>query len=92
MTVAATARPSLAPKARLRTDRASGETLLLYPERGLKLNAIGEEVLRLCTGVPTVAEIAATLATRHGGDSAVVLAEVTAFLDGLAVRGLLRGI
>jgi pyrroloquinoline quinone biosynthesis protein D len=86
------ARPRLSPKARLRPDVRSGRTMLLYPERGLRLNATGEEVLRLCTGEVTVAEIAATLAARHGTDAATVLDEVRAFLDSLAARGLLGGV
>jgi coenzyme PQQ biosynthesis protein PqqD len=87
--IALDARPRLAPRARLRTDRPTGRTLLLYPERGLALNATGEAVLRLCTGEVTVAEIAATLAERHGADPEAVLAEVRTFLDGLVARGLL---
>jgi pyrroloquinoline quinone biosynthesis protein D len=86
------ARPVLAAKARLRPDGQSGRMMLLYPERGLRLNATGEEVLRLCTGQATVAEIADALAIRHGKDLATVLAEVRAFLDGLAARGLLAGL
>lgn len=88
-TIATDARPRLAAKARLRIDRTTGRTLLLYPERGLALNATGEAVLQLCTGEATVAEIAATLAARHGAEPEAVLAEVRAFLDGLALRGLL---
>jgi coenzyme PQQ biosynthesis protein PqqD len=86
------ARPRLAAKARLREDRASGRTLLLYPERGLALNVTGEEVLRLCDGQRTVAAIAETLAARHGAERDAVLAEVTAFLAALADRGLLTGL
>ena len=37
--LSADSRPQLARKARLRTDRLTGETLLLYPEHGLVLNA-----------------------------------------------------
>jgi pyrroloquinoline quinone biosynthesis protein D len=92
VTVPLEARPRLHPKARLRPDVKTGRTMLLYPERGLRLNATGEEVLRLCTGEPTVAEIAATLAQRHGTDGEQVLAEVRAFLDALAARGLLAGV
>jgi coenzyme PQQ biosynthesis protein PqqD len=88
-TIGTDARPRLSPKARLRVDRTTGRTLLLYPERGLDLNATGEAVLRLCTGEATVAEIAATLAARHGADPVAVLGEVRSFLDGLAARGLL---
>jgi pyrroloquinoline quinone biosynthesis protein D len=92
LTVPLDARPRLARKARLRPDVRTGATLLLYPERGLRLNPTGEEVLRLCTGASTVAEIAATIAGRHGQDQQAVLAEVQAFLDGLAARGLLEGV
>jgi coenzyme PQQ biosynthesis protein PqqD len=87
--VAPDARPRLASKARLREDRASGRTLLLYPERGLALNATGEAVLRLCDGKTSVGAMAELLATRHGADPAAVLAEITAFLESLAERGLL---
>jgi coenzyme PQQ biosynthesis protein PqqD len=91
MSVPPDARPRLSARARLRVDGPTGRTLLLYPERGLALNATGEAVLRLCTGEATVAEIAATLAARHDADPAAVLDEVRTFLDGLADRGLLEG-
>ena len=84
------ARPVLASKARVRVDRVSGETLLLYPERGLRLNPTGAAVLQLCTGALTVAEIVAKLAAEHGGDAAQVAADVRAFLRDLTARGLLR--
>lgn len=86
------ARPRLAPKARLRADARSGQTLLLYPERGLKLNRTGVEVLELCTGSASVSEIVTTLAARHRQPEDAVQAEVLAFLDGLAARGLLGGL
>jgi pyrroloquinoline quinone biosynthesis protein D len=89
--VSLSARPVLARKARVRVDHVSGDTLLLYPERGLKLNATGAAVVQLCTGALTVAEIAAQLTAAHGGDPAQILAEVQAFLAALAARGLLGG-
>ena len=39
-------RPTLAAKARLRKDVRSGRYLLLYPERGMELNATGVEIVR----------------------------------------------
>jgi coenzyme PQQ biosynthesis protein PqqD len=90
--IALDARPRLAAKARLRTDRARGRTLLLYPERGLALNATGEAVLRLCDGNRTVGEIADALAAQHSADAAAVRAEVMTFLEALAARGLLGGL
>jgi coenzyme PQQ biosynthesis protein PqqD len=82
MTVAALtadSRPQLARKARLRTDRITGETLLLYPEHGLVLNPSAAAILRLCDG-RSAADIAAELAAP--------LDDVLEFLAALAGRGL----
>jgi coenzyme PQQ biosynthesis protein PqqD len=84
------ARPRLAPKARLRVDAKTGQTLLLYPERGLALNATGAEILGLCTGERCVADIIAALAERHGAHESLA-DDVRAFLTKLAERKLLRG-
>jgi coenzyme PQQ biosynthesis protein PqqD len=87
------ARPRLAPKARLREDRVSGGSLLLYPEKGLALNETAAEILRLCTGEVTVAEIIERLVAKYGDERRDVLAaEVEAFLRSLADRNLLRGV
>jgi coenzyme PQQ biosynthesis protein PqqD len=87
------ARPRLAPKARLRQDRLTGRTLLLYPERGLALNDTATEILALCTGEATVAEIVEALVKKYGDEKrAAVTAEVDAFLQSLVDRNLLRGV
>jgi len=85
------ARPRLAPKARLRVDKLSDRTLLLYPERGLALNATAAEILELCTGERKVREIIELLAQRHG-ERAALAEEVCGFLQQLADRNLLRGL
>jgi len=86
------ARPRLAPKARVRHDRLTGRSLLLYPERGLALNETAAEILGLCTGQATVAEIIEQLVAKYGADKRDTLAaEVRAFLQSLADRNLLRG-
>jgi len=85
------ARPRLAPKVRLRVDRKSGETLLLYPEKGLALNATAAAICDLCDGKLSVAEMIETLAARHGASDALA-DEVRAFLEQLAERNLLRGL
>jgi coenzyme PQQ biosynthesis protein PqqD len=85
------ARPRLAPKVRLRVDRKSGQTLLLYPEKGLALNPTAAEICGLCTGELAVSEIVATLADRHGKSDAIA-GEVQAFLQELRDRNLLRGL
>jgi coenzyme PQQ biosynthesis protein PqqD len=73
--------PQLARKARLRTDRLTGETLLLYPEHGLVLNPSAAAILRLCDG-RSIRDIAAELAAP--------LADVLEFLGTLNERGLVK--
>lgn len=83
-------RPALAAKARLRKDAQSGRYLLLYPERGMELNATGVEIVRLCDGQATVGEIVDTLARRYtSAPSGVIESEVLSFLGALEERALL---
>lgn len=79
--VSADSRPQLARKARLRTDRLTGETLLLYPEHGLVLNESAAAILRLCDGRP-----ASAIASELGAP----LSDVLELLDALRERGLVR--
>jgi coenzyme PQQ biosynthesis protein PqqD len=85
------AKPALAPKARLRFDRISGGYMLLYPERGLALNATATSILKLCDGERTlegiVVELHREYLDRSGED---VRSEVVGFLEELLKRGLLR--
>jgi len=84
-------RPRLAAKARLRYDRHSDRHMLLYPEKGLALNATGTEIVKLCTGEQTVREIIANLCARYDGSSTEKLEqEVFGFLEALRTRGLLE--
>jgi pyrroloquinoline quinone biosynthesis protein D len=79
--LSAESRPQLARKARLRTDRLTGETVLLYPEHGLVLNASAAAILRLCDG-RSAGDIAAELGAP--------LADVLEFLATLSDRGLVH--
>lgn len=88
--IAPGARPRLAPKARLRWDRKGERYMLLYPERGLVLNATAADVVRLCTGEVTVAAIVDQLAVKYEPQPREALeAEILTFLSRLAERGLL---
>jgi pyrroloquinoline quinone biosynthesis protein D len=85
-------RPTLAAKARLRHDARSGRYLLLYPERGMELNATGVEIVRLCDGQATVSEIVETLRRRYASTpSDVIESEVLSFIGVLHDRALLAG-
>jgi len=88
---AANARPKLASKVRLRVDRHTGQTMLLFPEKGMALNSTAAAVAELCTGAHDLTAIVATLAARFPGTSPdVIEREARAFLDALRERGLLE--
>ena len=78
--------PRLHPKARLQHDDVRGRDVLLYPEGLVALNPTGAEIVGLCDGVRSVADVVAALEQRYG--STGVEGDVTTFLDGLAAKGL----
>ncbi len=82
--------PRLAAKARLRYDRKADRTLLLYPEKGLVLNATAADVARLCTGEHTVADIVGQLTAKYNQDATIIQKEVIALLASFAERGLVH--
>jgi pyrroloquinoline quinone biosynthesis protein D len=91
LSLAVDARPRLAPKVRLRWDRKDGRYMLLYPERGLVLNATAADVVQLCTGEHTVGEIVERLGDKYAPHPrAAVEREVQAFLAAMLERGLIR--
>jgi coenzyme PQQ biosynthesis protein PqqD len=84
-------RVRLARKARLRHDRLSGKTMLLYPERGLELSATAAAIAEACAGGGVlVAALIDGLAGRFTGQPRErIEAEAMAFLRALDQRGLL---
>ena len=84
-------RPRLARKVRLRADRMTGQSWLLYPERGLLLDGAGAEIAALCDGALTVAQLVDHLATRYPDVPPQKIAQdVAQFLGALADHGLLE--
>jgi pyrroloquinoline quinone biosynthesis protein D len=83
-------RPKLAAKARVQTDRQSGNTVLLYPEGVLVLNATGAAIVGLCDGSRTIEEMVAELAERFDAPPDRLSADVAAYLARLGDRGLLE--
>jgi len=78
--------PRVAPKARLQWDEARARHVLLYPEGLVTLNETGVEILKLCDGIRSVADIVTALEQRY--DAVGVDGDVAGFLDGLAAKGL----
>lgn len=82
-TVEAWSRPGLAPHVRLTFDRARGQHVLLGPESVLVLNGTGADILGLCDGRRTVAQIVADLQGRY---DRVTDGEVQQFLARLVAK------
>jgi pyrroloquinoline quinone biosynthesis protein D len=85
-------KPKLAPKTKLRIDPRSGKYILLYPEKGLLLNATGAAILKLCTGDQTLSAIILALALEFQSDAEKVQPEVLTFVQGLLDRGLVQAL
>jgi coenzyme PQQ biosynthesis protein PqqD len=82
-----TARPRLWRLARLEFDPVRNRRVLLYPEGAMLLNDTGGEVLALCDGTRTVADIGAELGTKYHAD---VTVDVAAYLALLVERELVH--
>jgi pyrroloquinoline quinone biosynthesis protein D len=87
MVLAATSRPKLWKFARVQFDDARQRNVLQYPEGAVLLNDTAAEVLALCDGTRTLAEIAKSLEERYGTD---VFDDVQSYLTQLAERELVR--
>ncbi|HEY8308907.1 MAG TPA: pyrroloquinoline quinone biosynthesis peptide chaperone PqqD [Gemmatimonadaceae bacterium] len=87
MTLTAQSRPKLWKFARVQFDEARQRSVLQYPEGAVLLNDTAAEILALCDGTRTLADVAAVLKERYGAD---VLDDVQSYLSQLAERELVR--
>src|SRR5262245_23777069 len=91
MALSDAARPTLARGVRLRLDRISGKTLLLRPEQGFELRGSALDVIQLCDGQRSIADIVDTLAARATGTArAEIEADVQRLLTDLEHRGVVQ--
>jgi len=79
--------PRLWRLARIGFDRVRQRPVLLYPEGAMFLNQTGQEILELCDGSRTVADIAGLLSQRYNSD---VTGDVVEYVALLARRELLN--
>jgi len=80
--------PALWRLARLEFDRVRQQPVLLYPEGAVLLNQTGAQILELCDGQRSIADIARILEERYHCD---VTADVVEYLSQLEERELVRG-
>ena len=89
MPITEASRPALWKLARMDFDTVRNQPVLLYPEGALLLSDTAGEILSLCDGRRTVADIAATLGARYEAD---VTSDVIEYLDRLVERELVRDV
>jgi pyrroloquinoline quinone biosynthesis protein D len=82
--------PFLPRGVRLHEDSVRGVPVLLGPERAMMLDEIGHAILSEIDGVHTLGQIAQDLSARYDAPNDEVVADVTAFLDDLADRQMVR--
>jgi pyrroloquinoline quinone biosynthesis protein D len=74
---------------RLQTDRATGNTVLLFPEGIIELNETAHEILSHCDGRP-LSEIVRDLARQYDADPAALMTDLRETLQDLQERKLIR--
>ena len=85
-----TRRPRLARGVRLKEDKARGGYVLLAPERVLNASPTAVEVLSLCDGERTVADVIDELAKKFSAERARIAADVAALLHELATKRMVE--
>ncbi len=82
-------RPVLPRYSRLQFDKARDRWVLLVPERVLVPDETAVEILQLCDGERSVADIIDALAAKYVAEREAIASDVTALLQDLAGRGFL---
>ena len=88
--IAVTSKPALPRHMKLRHDAARDTWTILGPERVFTPDPIAVAVLQLCDGDRTVETIAAELAANYAAPKEQILADITAMLQDLADKGVVR--
>jgi pyrroloquinoline quinone biosynthesis protein D len=89
ITVSEASRAVLPRHAKLKFDETRKVWVILAPERILAPDEIAVEVLQLCDGVRSVAEIVDALAAKYAAPREAILTDVLAMLQDLADKGFL---
>ena len=88
--VSAASRPELPRHIKLRHDAARDSWTILAPERIFTPDAIALAVLKLCDATRTVEDIAIELARTYNAPKDRILADITAMLQDLADKGVVK--
>jgi pyrroloquinoline quinone biosynthesis protein D len=89
ISVSETSRPVLPRHAKLRFDETRQRWVILAPERVLAPDDIAVEILQLCDGARSVAQMIDELTAKYTADREAIGADVVAMLQDLADKGFL---
>src|ERR1051325_8957955 len=89
ISVSEASRPKLPRHAKLKFDETRQVWVILAPERVLAPDEIAVEVLKLCDGVRSVADMADQLAEKYAAPREAIATDVIAMLQDLADKGFL---
>jgi len=82
-------RPKLPRHAKLKFDETRKVWVILAPERVLVPDETAVEVLQLCDGMRSVAEVVDQLAAKYAAERSAIATDVVAMLQDLADKGFL---
>src|SRR5258706_8023490 len=89
ISVSEASRPKLPRHAKLKFDETRQVWVILAPERVLAPDEIAVEVLHLCDGVRSVADMVDQLAAKYAAPREAIATDVVAMLQDLADKGFL---
>jgi pyrroloquinoline quinone biosynthesis protein D len=89
ITVSEKSRPKLPRHAKLKFDETRQVWVLLAPERVLAPDEIAVEVLQLCDGIRSVADMVDQLSIKYAAPREAIATDVIAMLQDLADKGFL---
>ena len=89
ITVSDASRPKLPRHTKLKFEETRQVWVILAPERVLAPNEIAVEVLHLCDGVRSVAEMVDQLAAKYAAPREAIATDVFTMLQDLADKGFL---
>ena len=89
ITVSEASRPKLPRHTRLKFDETRQVWVILAPERVLAPDEIAVEVLHLCDGIRSVAEMIDQLAVKYAAPRDAISTDVIVMLQDLADKGFL---
>lgn len=81
--------PKLPRHAKLRFDKPRDMWIILAPERVFELDDVAHEVIKLCDGERTVAQLIEVLQEKYQAPPGAIESDVTAMLQDLADKGFI---